>query len=79
MRFLAALALLFVAAAAGAEPALRAMPADVVEGETVQVVMSGLQPGQIVTVHASRLWSRYPVGQELYRGQAEGSGDTIFN
>lgn len=78
-RFLmAALALLFIARAAGAEPILRASPADVVEGAAVRVVMSGLEPGQLVTIHGARLWSLYPTGQELYRGRAsyraDGSG-----
>lgn len=74
-RFLAGLVLLFVAAAAAAEPAIRAMPADVVEGDPVHVEVSGLEPEQIVTVHASRLWSLYPVGRELYRGQATYQAD----
>lgn len=75
-RFLfSGLALLFAATAAGAEPAIRATPTDVVEGDPVHVSMSGLQPGQMVTVHASRLWALYPTGQELYRGQATYQAD----
>jgi dienelactone hydrolase len=49
---------------------LNATPTDVVEGNPVNVSISGLQPGQEVILHASRLWSLYPIGEELYRGQA---------
>ena len=41
--------------------------------------IGGLQPGQMVTVHASRLWSLYPIGQELYRGQATYQADGAGN
>jgi len=79
-RFLfSGLALLFAATAAGAEPAIRATPTDVVEGNPVHISMSGLQPGQIVTMHASRLWAHYPTGQELYRGQATYQADSGGN
>ena len=53
-----------------AQPVIHATPADVIEGEPVHVVVSGLRPGQTIILHASRMWSVYPIGQELYRGQA---------
>lgn len=66
---------MLAASMACAEPVIRATPADVVEGEFVHVATTGLRPGQTVTVHASRIWSLYPDGEELYRGQATFSAD----
>lgn len=75
-RILASAACLLLAASvASAEPAIQATPADVIEGEAVHVVINGLRPGSVVTVHASRLWALYPVGEEIYRGEAKYRAD----
>lgn len=69
-RLLVAASALLLAAQVGAEPVIVATPADVIEGQAVRVTLRGLPPGQIVIVHASRMWSLYPAGEELYRGHA---------
>ncbi|HYE43563.1 MAG TPA: acyl-CoA thioester hydrolase/BAAT C-terminal domain-containing protein [Caulobacteraceae bacterium] len=63
------------AAPAAAQPSITASPSDVVEGEPVRVAISGLEPGQTVTVHASRMWARFPVGQERYYGRSSFTAD----
>lgn len=47
---------------------LDVQPRQVMEGEAVQVSIRGLAPGQAVTLHASRLFERYPAGEEPYLG-----------
>lgn len=72
-----ALFLLFAAnSAAIAEPAIEASPAEVLEGEPVRIMVSGLAPFEQVTLHASRSGSLYPKGHELYRGQATFTADS---
>lgn len=55
---------------ANAEPRLSVKPDDVVEGEPVQIVITGLSPGETVKLRASRLWSAYPKGEEHYHSAA---------
>jgi dienelactone hydrolase len=56
--------------AATAAPSIVVTPSNVVEGDPVQVKVEGLRPGEKVTLHASRMWSSYPSGHELYCGKA---------
>ena len=69
-------------AAALAAPSIEVTPKEALEGERVVVRIAGLAPGENVTLHASRMWDRYPVGVEAYRGRAsfaaaaDGSIDT---
>ena len=58
------------AAGALAAPAIEVEPPEALEGQRVVVRLAGLAPGQPVTLHAARLFDRYPTGQEAYRGRA---------
>ena len=58
------------AASALAAPAIEVEPAEALEGQRVVVRLVGLAPGRPVTLHAARLFDRYPTGQEAYRGRA---------
>ncbi|MGZ8999393.1 MAG: acyl-CoA thioesterase/BAAT N-terminal domain-containing protein, partial [Allosphingosinicella sp.] len=58
-----------------AEPRIRVAPIDVIEGEPVQVVVEGLQPGQSVTLRTSRLWPAYPSGEEQVSAWASFTAD----
>jgi dienelactone hydrolase len=53
-----------------AQPTIQVTPSDVVEGRPVHVVASGFDPGQIVTIRATRAWAAYPAGEDLYRSAA---------
>lgn len=60
---------------AGARPTIAVTPPDVVEGQPVHVVVTGLRPGETVELHAARTWSAYPTGDEEYRGRASFTAD----
>ncbi|WP_309646693.1 acyl-CoA thioester hydrolase/BAAT C-terminal domain-containing protein [Phenylobacterium sp.] len=64
----------FVLALAGgpvsATPAIEVSPAEAIEGDEVVVRVTGLAPGQVITLHAGRRWGRYPTGSEAFAGQA---------
>ncbi len=56
---------------AAAAPAIVAEPAGaVLEGQPLALRLTGLMPGQVATLHAARLFERYPRGDEPYRGLA---------
>ena len=67
---LAAACLAVAAQAVAAAPALEVEPASVLEGQRVVVRMTGLAPGEAVTLHLVRVHERYPAGQEAFRGRA---------
>jgi dienelactone hydrolase len=54
-------------------------PADVVEGDPIQLSVTGLRPGQALTLRASRSWSLYPAGEEPYVGAASFVADAQGN
>lgn len=58
-----------------AQPTIRVTPPDVVEGQPVHVVASGFKSGQIVTLRATRKWSAYPSGTDLYTSHASFAAD----
>lgn len=60
---------------ASPQPAIRVTPPDVVEGEPVRVVVTGMRPGATVRLRATRRWSAYPTGDELYQGSAAFTAD----
>lgn len=78
MRLLSAL-FVFVAATlsttANAAPKIVVTPAEALEGEPLQIVVSGLEPGQLITVRATRKWLSYPTGEEAYDSTASFSAD----
>lgn len=53
-----------------AAASIEVAPPEAPEGERVVVRVSGLAPGERVTLHAARMWDRYPVGVEAFRGRA---------
>lgn len=65
---LASLVLLF-AGFVHAAPAVRVTPAEVIEGEPVAVIITGLKPGQGAVLHACRMWDLYPTGSEAYHSR----------
>ena len=72
-RMLTAFALAGLAVATGsasAQPVFHVTPSDVVEGQPVEVAISGVPIGGMVTLRASRAWPVYPRGDERYEGQA---------
>jgi hypothetical protein len=60
---------------ARAEPMISVTPSAVVEGEPVRVVVTGLQPGQTLTLHASRVLPADPTGMDSFRGAATFTAD----
>jgi dienelactone hydrolase len=60
---------------AAAQPVITATPGDVVDGERIQVRISGLAPGGEATVHASRVMPAYPVGESRFYGRARYTAD----
>jgi dienelactone hydrolase len=68
--FLFSLALVATGLSARAEPVIGVTPAQVVEGEPVHIVVTGLAPGQSVTLRASQTLPGYPGGEQLFRGAA---------
>lgn len=61
---------LLVAAFARAAPAIDVQPREALEGEPVALRVVGLAPGQVVTLHATRRFERFPTGDEAYAGHA---------
>lgn len=66
-----------VAQSAWAQPRVEVTPPEAVEGERVRVVVTGLEPGETIEVHASRKWPAYPTGEELYLGWASFQADAV--
>lgn len=62
---------------AWAQPRIEVTPPEAVEGEPVHVVVTGLQPGETIEVHASRKWPAYPTGEDVYLGWASFTVDTL--
>lgn len=56
-------------------PVITATPAEVLEGDPLEVVISNLAPGETVTVRASRVAPVYPVGERVFRSQARFTAD----
>ncbi len=72
---LASLVLLF-AGFVHAAATVRVTPAEVIEGEPVAVIITGLKPGQGTVLHACRMWDRYPTGSEAYYSRTAFLADT---
>jgi hypothetical protein len=70
-----AVALALFALEAGGSPHLEVSAEEVIEGDPVRVRVVGLQPGQPVTVRASRRWMSYPSGSDLYVSAASFRAD----
>lgn len=50
-------------------------PTEVLEGESVSVLVTGLSPGATVRLSSVRSWSAYPIGTDIYRGSATFEAD----
>ncbi len=77
IRVAVALALVIFACpmAARAQPVITATPAEVLEGEPLDVIVSNLAPGEEVVVRASRVAPVFPVGQRVFRSHARFKAD----
>lgn len=60
---------------ADARPKIAVTPIDALEGEPLQIIVSGLKPGQPITVRATRKWLSYPTGHETYESTASFAAD----
>src|SRR5690349_6970666 len=69
-RLLLMLILAATGVSAAGQPNIVVDPADIVEGQPLRVTISGLRPGQPVSLRASRLWSGFPTGNESYSASA---------
>jgi dienelactone hydrolase len=55
---------------AHAQPAINVTPSEVLEGDPVYIVVTGLEPGQAVTLRASQRLQGDPAGEQTFRSSA---------
>ena len=55
---------------ADAQPVIHVTPSEFIEGQPVQVDVTGLEPGQRIDLQASQFLAAYPAGEEIFRGSA---------
>jgi dienelactone hydrolase len=67
---LLALTLAMAGFSAHAQPIIGVTPSEVVEGDPIHIVVTGLKAGQTVTLRASRRVPGYPSGEQAFRGSA---------
>ncbi len=53
-----------------ARPAIGVTPPEVIEGDPIHIVVTGLQAGQTVMLRASQRVPGYPTGEQAFRGSA---------
>lgn len=64
------IAFAIIGVSAHAQPAISVTPPEVLEGGPVHIVVTGLKPGQAVTLRASQRLPGYPIGEQTFRGSA---------
>lgn len=69
--------LLSSVASADRQVSMQVHPTEVLEGEPVSVLVTGLKPGATVRLNSVRAWTAYPTGTDLYRGSATFEADAL--